>query len=137
MNSTIANPIALLGRILISLLFLASGVSKMTGFAGTVGYIMSKGLSFPEALAGLAAALELIAGLAIVLGYKTRLAAFALAIYTLATGFIFHDFWASPADQVVVQQVMFLKNLSIAGGLLLLSAGGIGSWAIDDKSRVR
>ena len=64
---------------------------------------------------------------------KTRLSAIALAIYSVATGIIFHNFWASPADQVIVQQVMFLKNLSIAGGLLLLSTGGIGSWAIDHQ----
>jgi len=133
MNSSIANPIAFLARVLLALLFLASGVSKITGFAGAVGYITSKGLAFPEVLAGLAAALELIGGLAIVLGYRTRLAAFLLAIYTLVTGYIFHDFWASPADQVIVQQVMFLKNLSIAGGLLLLTTGGIGSWAMDRK----
>ncbi|MGL4766683.1 MAG: DoxX family protein [Formosimonas sp.] len=116
------NPLDLIGRLLIAVLFVPAALSKITGFEGTVGYIASAGLPMPTVAAIVAIAVELLAPLAIVFGFKTRCAALVLAAFTVAAGFGFHAFWYMPADQVMVNQIMFFKNLAIAGGLLILAA---------------
>lgn len=121
MNFT-KNPLDLIGRILIALLFVPAAISKITGFEGTVGYIASAGLPAPTIAAIVAIAVELLAPLFIIVGFKTRYAAVILAAFTIAAGFGFHKFWAVPADQVMVNQIMFFKNLAIAGGLFILAA---------------
>ena len=121
MNFT-KNPLDLVGRILIALLFVPAAISKITGFEGTVGYIQSAGLPLPTLAAIAAIAVELLAPIAIIVGFKTRYAAAILALFTVAASFSFHKFWALPADQVMMNQMMFFKNLAIAGGLLILAA---------------
>jgi putative oxidoreductase len=121
MNFT-KNPLDLVGRILIALLFVPAAISKITGFEGTVGYIQSAGLPLPTLAAIAAIAVELLAPIAIIVGFKTRYAAAILALFTVAASFGFHKFWAMPADQVMMNQMMFFKNLAIAGGLLILAA---------------
>lgn len=121
MNFT-KNPLDLVGRILIALLFVPAAISKITGFEGTVGYIQSAGLPLPTLAAIAAIAVELLAPIAIIVGFKTRYAAAILALFTIAASFGFHKFWAMPADQVMMNQMMFFKNLAIAGGLLILAA---------------
>lgn len=125
--------LALLGRILIAVLFIPAGFGKLTGFAGTVGYIGSVGLPLPQVGAALAIVVELGLGLALLLGFKTRLAAFVLAVFTLAASFFFHNYWAVPADKAMVQQLMFMKNVAIAGGLLAFVAFGAGRLSIDRR----
>ncbi len=127
------NASALIGRILLMLLFLDSGYSKIGGFAGTVGYIGSKGLPMPEILAGAALVVELVAAALIIIGWKTRWAAAALVVFTLIATFFFHNYWAMPAAQQMMQKLMFLKNLAITGGLLLLIAFGPGRWSVDRR----
>jgi putative oxidoreductase len=127
------NPLALVARILLAALFLPAGLSKITGFAGTAGYIGSVGLPFPELGAVIAIVVEVGGGLALIAGYQTRLVALIMAVFTLVAGFAFHQFWAVPAEQVMIQQIMFFKNVAIAGGLLLLTAFGAGALSLDAK----
>ena len=131
--SSLQNPIALIGRLLLAYLFIPAGIGKLTGFAGTVGYITSKGLPMPEVAAGLAIVVELGVGLMLLVGFQTRWAALVLTFFTLAAGFFFHNYWAVPADQAMVQQLMFNKNVAIAGGLLAFAAFGAGAFSLDAK----
>jgi putative oxidoreductase len=131
MIKSLQNPLSLAGRLLFALLFLPAGISKLTGFAGTVGYITSVGLPAPALAAGFALSLELIGGLALVLGAGTRVAALALALFTLVASFFFHNYWAVPEAQQMVQQLMFFKNIAVVGGLLGVAAWGAGAWSVD------
>ena len=134
LSKSIANPLVLVARILLAAIFISAGLSKLGGFDGTVGYIASKGLPLPGLIAVLTIAVEVLGGIAIVIGYKARVAGLLLAIFTLLAGFIFHNFWAIPADQAYIQNIMFMKNLSMAGGLLLLTVFGAGGYSIDAKA---
>ncbi|RCW70517.1 DoxX family protein [Pseudorhodoferax soli] len=125
--------LALVGRILLAVLFIPAGFGKLTGFAGTVGYIGSVGLPLPQVGAALAIVVELGLGLALLVGFKTRLAALVLAVFTLAASFFFHNYWAVPADKAMVQQLMFMKNVAIAGGLLAFVAFGAGRFSVDRR----
>jgi putative oxidoreductase len=127
------NAMALIGRVLLALVFLLSGIGKLRGFDGTMAYISSVGLPLAGVLAALALALEIVAGVALILGYRTRWAALALAAFTLVAAFLFHNFWSMPEPAQVMQQIMFLKNLAIAGGLLMVAAYGPGAWSIDRR----
>ena len=133
MFNTLQNPLALLGRILLALIFITSGFGKIGGFEGVVGYIASKGLPMPSVVAALTILIELGGGLAIAFGFMTRWAALALAIFSLLAGLIFHAYWAVPADQVMNMQINFWKNVSIAGGFLALAAFGPGAISVDAK----
>jgi putative oxidoreductase len=126
-------PVVVIARVLLSLMFVLAGASKFGDLGGTAGYIASKGLPFPMLLAFGTAALELIGGLAIMLGLQARIAALALAVFTLLASVLFHNFWAMPADQQMMQQLMFMKNLSVAGGLLLLFSFGAGAASFDAR----
>lgn len=116
----------LTGRVLISAMFLQAGLGKIAGFAGTQGYMEAMGV--PGFLLPLVIALEVLGALAIIVGYRTRLAAILLAGFTLLAGALFH--WA-PGDQM--QGLLFMKNVSIAGGFLLLAAHGAGEWSLDAR----
>lgn len=116
------------GRILLSSLFVLSGLSKIGAYAATLGYMSAMGV--PGALLPVVIATELLGGLAIAFGWKTRVVAFLLAGYALLTALVFHTHFA---DQV--QLIMFLKNVSIAGAFLTLVANGAGKLSLDSKSR--
>jgi putative oxidoreductase len=133
MISSLINPFTLLGRILLAALFIPAGISKISGFAGSAGYIASKGLPLPEVGVVIAIAVEVLAGLALLFGFGTRFAALALALFTLAATFIFHNYWAMPTDQAMMQQLMFMKNIAVVGGLLVLAAHGAGRFSVDAK----
>ena len=115
-----------LGRMMLALIFILAGVGKIMDPAGTMGYMQSVGL--PGALLWPTIALEVLGGLAVAVGFKTRYAAIALAIFTIATAVIFHRNFA---DQM--QMIMFLKNIAIAGGLLLLAVGGRTAYSMDNR----
>jgi putative oxidoreductase len=91
------------------------------------------GLPLPSVLAAGALVLEIVAGIALIIGYKTRWAALALALFTLAAAFLFHNYWAMPAGQQMMQQIIFLKNLAVTGGLLMLAMAGPGAWSVDRR----
>ena len=133
---SLSKPLTLIARILLAAIFISAGFSKLFGFDGTVAYIASKGLPAPVVLAALTTALEILGGIAIVFGYKARVAGLLLGGFTILAAFIFHNFWAVPADQAYIQNIMFMKNLSMAGGLFLLTVFGAGSLSIDSKVAV-
>ncbi|CAN5558075.1 DoxX family protein [soil metagenome] len=135
MFSSFQNPLSLIGRILLALLFVPAGFGKITGFAGTVGYIASKGVPFPELAAAAAVGVELGLGLLLLVGWQTRWAALGIALFTVVISFIFHNFWAVPADQVMLQQQNFFKNIAVVGGLLTVAAWGAGAWSFDGSSK--
>jgi len=126
----------LVGRILIALIFLLSGFGKLTGFAGTAGYMASKmpvSGTLIDLLLVITIIVELGGSLALVLGFKARIAALVLFLWMIPVTLIFHNFWAAPADQAMIQQIMFLKNLAIMGGMLLIMANGPGPLSVDKK----
>ena len=133
MLDTLRSPLALVGRFLLALMFVLAGFSKIAGFAGTVGYIESKGLPAAQVLAVLTVVLEIGGGLALMAGFHARWAALLLALFTLLASVIFHNFWAMPAEQQMMQQLMFMKNLSVVGGLLLVAALGAGPASLDAR----
>ena len=115
------------GRILLAAIFLISGLGKIGGYAATAGYMTSVGV--PGALLPAVIALEVLGAIAIIVGWKTRLTAILLAGFTLLSGLLFHGNFA---DQM--QMIMFLKNVSIAGGFLLLAAHGAGALSLDRRN---
>jgi putative oxidoreductase len=116
----------LLGRILLSVIFIMAGLGKIMDPAGTVGYMQSFGI--PALLLWPTIALEVLGGVAIIAGFQTRLAAFSLAGFSIAAALIFHHNFA---DQM--QMIMFLKNFSLAGGLLLLASSGATAYSMDGR----
>ena len=123
----------LIGRVLLALMFLLAGISKFAGLEGTVGYIGSAGLPMPQLLAIGTAALEVAGALLLIVGWQARWAALALAAFTLLASVLFHNFWAMPAEQQMMQQLMFMKNLSVVGGLLVVSGLGAGTLSLDQR----
>ena len=135
MFTSLQNPLSLIGRALLALLFIPAGFSKIGGFAGTAGYIASKGVPLPELAAAAAIGVELGLGLLLLLGWQTRWAALGIALFTVVITFIFHNFWAVPAEQVMAQQQSFFKNIAVVGGLLTVAAWGDGAWSVDGNRR--
>jgi putative oxidoreductase len=114
----------LVGRILIGLLFLLAGLGKLGDVAGFSGYLASGGL--PAFLAWPAVLFEIAVGILLIIGYQTRIVALATAAFCVVAGLLYHF---APADQM--QMAMFLKNLAIAGGLLMFAIHGPGKLALD------
>ena len=123
-----ANLIDLIGRILISALFLLSAYDKIFSIDGSMSWM--EGFGVPGFLLYPAIALEIILPLCIVIGYQARIAASLLAIFCLATAFIFHLDFIDP-----MQKISFLKNVGLAGGFLFIVANGTKDWAIDTKKK--
>ena len=116
------------GRVLLALMFVLAGINKISGYSGMQGYMDSMGV--PGALLPLVIALEVVGGLVLMLGWHTRLTAFLLAGFTLLATLIFHS---NLGDQT--QMLFFMKNLSIAGGLLLVVSHGAGPYSTDNRGR--
>jgi len=116
------------GRILLALMFVLAGVNKISGYAGMQGYMESMGV--PGALLPVVIVLEVLGGLLLMLGWHTRITAFLLAGFTLLATLIFHS---NLGDQT--QMLFFMKNLSIAGGLLMVVSHGAGPYSIDNRQR--
>ncbi len=135
MQAGLQNPMALAGRILLGLIFVLSGLGKIAGFDGTVGYVASAGLPAPAVVAAITILVELGGGLALFAGFYTRQAALGLAVFTILAAFLFHNFWAAPPAMAMMQQINFMKNLSIMGGMLLLATYGPGAWSLDALRR--
>lgn len=121
---TLEKTLPIIARILIALIFILSGASKITSFDGTVGYIASKGLPLASLAAIMAIIAELGGGLMLVFAYRARIAAFILAGFTVVAAVVFHDFWAVPAAEMQNQMIHFMKNLALAGGLLMVVVHG-------------
>lgn len=122
------------GRILLALIFLMSGINKIMNWEGTEGYMMSVGMPMVTVFLIGAVVLEVGGSLSVILGYKARWGALALIIFTLPATFIFHAYWAVDPAQMQIQQIMFMKNLAMIGALLLVMANGAGPLSLDAKS---
>jgi len=133
MFDSLKSPLIVAGRVLLALMFVLSGFGKLSNIAGTAGYIASGGLPGASALAVLVGAFEILAGLALAFGFKARPAALALGLFTLLASALFHNYWAAPADQQFVQQLMFMKNLAVAGGMFIVAALGAGPLSLDAR----
>ena len=129
------NVLNLMGRLLLAALFLPAGLSKLSGFEGTVGYITSVGLPLPAVAAAGALAVEILGSVALVVGFQTRIVAAVLAVFTLVASVFFHAFWAAAPEQAFVQQLLFFKNIGVVGGLLVLVSSGAGAWSLDAKNQ--
>lgn len=125
-----ASALVLAGRVLLSIIFILAGFGKLTAISGTAQWFGSLGLPLPTVTTVVVGLVELVGGIAILVGLQARVAALVLAIFTLAATAVAH---LNFADQI---QVMFLqKNLAIAGGLFVLAAFGAGALSIDARSR--
>ncbi|MCR9214659.1 MAG: DoxX family protein [Proteobacteria bacterium] len=114
------------GRVFLAILFLLAGFNKIGGYAGTQGYMESVGV--PGFVLPLVILLEIGGGIALVVGWQTRIVAFLLAGFCLVSGVIFH---LQPEDQI--QMILFMKNIAIAGGLMVLVSAGAGVWSLDQR----
>jgi putative oxidoreductase len=123
--------LVLIGRILLSFMFILSGYGKLTAIGGTAGYFGSLGFPAPTVVAILVGLLELGGGLAVLVGFQTRIAALALGLFTLAATAAAHLDWSGDAG--AAQFLFFQKNLGIAGGFFLLAAYGAGALSLDAK----
>jgi putative oxidoreductase len=122
---------ALVGRALLASLFIWSGWGKLNGFSGAAGYIASKGIPMPQVLAALAIAMELGGGILLLIGLKARWIALAFVGFLIIITPIFHNFWDVPDAQVRMQQINFMKNVAILGGMLMIAAFGPGRVSAD------
>jgi putative oxidoreductase len=129
------NAFALIGRVLIALLFIPSGWGKIAGFSGLVGFISSKGVPLPEVCAAIAIAVELGLGILLLVGFQTRWVALLMAIFVAVITLIFHNYWAVPEAQMAAQKLNFFKNYAITGGLLAFAAFGAGAFSLDGRRR--
>ncbi len=128
MNKEIINNLSTLaGRSLIAIMFIMAGYSKIGGFEGTQGYMESMGV--PGMLLPVVIALELLGGIAVLVGYQTKIAAFLLAGFTFLTAIMFHSDFSQQ-----MEMTLFMKNLAISGAFLLLFVHGPGQWAVNSKN---
>ena len=133
MSNSSNSAVPLVGRILMGIVFLVPSFFKMTAYSQMVGYATAKGLPMAGVSVGIAAALELIGGIAIVAGFQTRIVAWMLFFYLIPTSFYFHNFWALTGMEQQNNMIHFLKNLGIMGGLLILAANGPGAYSVDAR----
>jgi putative oxidoreductase len=125
----------LVGRILLSLVFLNAGYRKLMAVAGSAGYFGKLGFPMPEVLVWVAIAIELGGAILLIVGWKTRWAAWLLALFTLVATFAAHRFWEVDAAQYANQMNHFLKNLAIVGGMMFVAAVGPGALSVDGRRR--
>lgn len=118
---------ALLGRLFLAMIFIQSGLSKMSDYAATQGYMDAMGVS--SALLPLVIALEVVGGIAIVIGFKARLVALAMAGFSLLSALLFHTNFSDET-----QTIMLMKNIAITGGFLMIVAHGAGAYALDNRN---
>lgn len=133
LRATSPGSIVLATRIGLAALFLWSGYSKLIYMDGNVGYMKAYGMPAAELLIWPALLVELIGGAMLLAGWKARWAALVLALFTVPATFVFHAYWGVPADQALNQQIHFMKNLAIIGGLLSVFAHGSGPYALDRR----
>jgi putative oxidoreductase len=132
MTRPVDSGVIFIARLALAVLFLWGGVMKLLGYAGFVGYLHSKGVPFVQVASPIAVAVETLGGVFLVLGFKIRPLGFILAVYTVATAVLGHDFW-NITDAAAQHDMLihFWKNVGIAGGFLLLCVTGAGRISID------
>jgi putative oxidoreductase len=123
----------LVGRILISIIFLLSGIQKLTSFSAMTGFLASKHLPLPSVALAVAIVIEIVGALCLIFGFQARIAAWIMFLYLIPTTLIFHNFWALQGGMRQDMMIHFLKNLAIMGGLLMVAAYGPGKLAVGAK----
>ena len=126
--------VPLIGRILISVVFLLSGFGKLSSFGASAAFLASKHFPIPSAMLAGAIIVEIIGGLCLVFGFQARIAAFIMFLYLIPATLVFHNFWAMQGGARMDNQGHFLKNLAIMGGLLMVSAYGPGKPSLDERT---
>jgi putative oxidoreductase len=126
---------ALIGRLLMSVIFLLSGMMKLMNLDQTVGYMASKGIPSARELAVVAGIAEVCGAVSLMFGFLARIGALGLFLYLIPTTWIFHSFWTYEGAEQQMQMVNFLKNIALMGGLLTLVAYGAGRLSLDAKLR--
>lgn len=121
----------LVGRILISVIFLLSGITKVMNFSGMVAFMASKGMPMPNVMIAGALVVEILGALCLITGFQTRIAALIMFLYLIPATLMFHNFWAMQGAMRADNQINFLKNLAIMGGLLMAAAYGPGRLSVD------
>ncbi len=116
----------LVGRILLSAIFILAGFHKITGFENTAGYMASKGLPMTEVLLVLTIIIELAGGIMLLVGWQARWAATAIFLFLIPVTLVFHPFWSFEAQEAMTQYHAFMKNLAIMGGMLFVMIHGSG-----------
>ncbi|WP_051330267.1 DoxX family protein [Niveispirillum irakense] len=127
--------VPVIGRVMLSAIFLTSGLGKIVAWDASLGYVASAGIALPSGLLlGAAVLTEVVGGAMVLLGFQARLAALALALFSVVTGVLFHNYWAlADAQAAYIQQIMFWKNIAMAGGFLQVVAFGAGPFALDNS----
>lgn len=128
MLATLGN---LVGRVGLGAIFLVSGISKILDWEGTQKVMSKAGMTTIPFFLFAAILIEVMGGLAVIVGYRARLGALLLVLFLMPTTYIFHAFWELSGREAELQQIMFLKNISIAGGLLLILSNGPGSGSLE------
>jgi putative oxidoreductase len=129
--ATSADALLLIGRVLIGWIFLASAWGKVTNIAGFAGYLKGLKVPMPELWSYAGAVVELVVGVALILGLGTRYAALLCALFLVVATALAHRYWEYPAAQQMNQYNHFLKNLAIFGGALVIFVTGAGRFSID------
>jgi putative oxidoreductase len=122
----------LIGRILLSFIFIMSALNKLGDLSGTSAYMTSKGMPAVPFFLVMAIILELGGGLLVLLGFRARIGVLALVVFLIPTTLIFHNFWALTGMDKQMQTIQFMKNMAIIGGLLILGASGPGLFSFDE-----
>ena len=132
--SPIAGPLVLLGRLLFALIFLMAGANHFSG--QTIAYAASQGVPMASIAVPLSGVLALVGGLSILLGYRVRIGAWLIALFLVGVTPMMHNFW-TVTDPMMhqMQMVMFMKNVSMLGGALLISQLGAGPWSLDNRRK--
>lgn len=130
--SNLSRGVPLLGRVLLALIFVLAGISKLANPAPTVAMMGSHGIPLPQILVFGAIAVELVGGAMLMLGFYGRAVALVLFCYTLTLALVFHAYWAAPAAQAATQHALFFGHLSMMGGMLYVAAFGSGPLSVDE-----
>jgi putative oxidoreductase len=131
MSDTSTSIAPLAGRLLISAIFIFSGLNKLGAHAAMAGFAAAKGLPAADLAIWLAAAVEILAGLSVLLGFHARIGAWLLFLFLIPTSVVFHNFWAMQGMEKMDNQAHFFKNVAIMGGLLFIATFGAGAYSID------
>ncbi|HET9401474.1 MAG TPA: DoxX family protein [Candidatus Acidoferrales bacterium] len=123
----------LIGRLLIVYIYLTSGIAKVMDWSGNIAYVRTRHLPMTPVLLGIAMVIELGGSLCLIAGFRARIAAFIMFLYTTVMTILFHNYWAFSGMQRGSQETHFRKNLAIMGGLLILACYGAGKFAVDRK----